>query len=411
MYKRFIKCGMSRKTYSLGKGRVLKVPIEGREEAGIIQNRNEIECYANSVNLGLNCFPKIISLSEDGKELVAQQANIISSETELNMFLNTLLRKYNCSNDTTATTLAYFCFGIDQLLRQHLIINGPTKANKDDFIVFCKKIVENQNQIDNGVPSYLTQFFGLRILRAAIALLALDMLANDHGRFNVFGEMIIFCLAHPNSLVYADFWNKDQWGLIDNRYVILDAGFSKKLQGSEHYRSIQRIPLEACQLSYPEQNSQTFNGQKLVEIHDPKGKSIDYKFFTSKNTEYILSAGGMSRRIKKACLNDDGLYDWTDKLVFTDYAHLREIMNVINTNGQKHEPTQIKFKKNEMLVNSINSSGRWTTTYKLSDFSLKPEIGKHMLEFKFDGDQGIISKWHPGHDVSVIEASLQKAEN
>lgn len=35
MYKRYIKCGMSRKSYSLGKGRCLKVPIEGREAAAI----------------------------------------------------------------------------------------------------------------------------------------------------------------------------------------------------------------------------------------------------------------------------------------------------------------------------------------------------------------------------------------
>lgn len=286
-------------------------------------------------------------------------------------------------------------------------MNGPDKFNEAGFREFCAECIKNAA----SEQRCLTAFYGLPILRSAIAQLVQPLLDEKSKMYKVFGDLIRFALDDDRRLVLADLWNKDQWGIAERdelQLVVLDAGFSRSLQYSEHYISLKRTPLDQCQLTYPKQNTGTFNGKKLIEIHDPTGKDISYKFFTSKNTEYILSSSGMSRRIKKACLPDDGLYGWTDKMIFTDYNHLRDVMSAINANTEKHEPTQIAFKKNKMCVNSINSAGRWTTTYALSDFSTVPEIGKHVLEFKFDGDQGVISKWHPGHAVSYIEPSLQK---
>ena len=401
---------MSRRTYLLENNTILKVPIEGREQAGIAQNKNEFECYNLAKSLGLSCFPEVLSISEDGTELVSNYAETIKDDYELSSYLEYMLNELQitinwnklqftiCQVDFSM--LAYFCFGIDQLLKQYFAINKIEKSNVNDFIKFCRICIEN----DQNNQVLLTDFFGIPIIREHITALALNMLEYNQCRYNVFGDLIRFCLAYPKHFVYADCWNYSQYGIIDDNYVIIDSGFSEELQTSKHYYSYKRIDIKECQLTYPGQNTYTFNGQPLSEIYDPNQKRIISKFFTSHNSEYILSADGMSRRIKKANLSDDGLYSWTDKLIFTSYDNLQDVVYIIRQNMKKNKPTQIKFDNNVMFVNSINSNGEWETIKQLNDFSLTPEIGKYVLEFKFDGNDGIISKHHPGHDVSYIEA-------
>lgn len=404
---------MSRRTYLLENNTVLKVPIKGREQTGIAQNKNEFECYNLAKSLGLSCFPEVLSVNDNGTELVSKYAKTIKDDYELSSYLEYILNEHQLTinwnklqftipNQLNFSMLAYFCFGIDQLLKQYFAINKTEKSNVNDFIMFCRICIENeQNNYDYVL---LTDFFGIPIIREHIAVLALNILEYNHDRYNVFGDLIKFCLAYPKQFVYADCWNYSQYGIIDDNYVIIDSGFSKELQTSKHYYSYKRIDINECHLTYPKQNTYTFNGQPLSEIYDPNQKKIISKFFTSHNSEYILSASGMSRRIKKANLSDDGLYSWTDKLIFTSYDNLQDVVYLIQQNMKKHKPTQIKFDNNVMLVKSINSNGEWETIKQLNDFSLIPEIGKYVLEFKFDGNDGIISKYHPGHSVSYIEA-------
>lgn len=149
-------------------------------------------------------------------------------------------------------------------------------------------------------------------------------------------DLLKFTMLKKLDFALEDLWNYSQWAILGKthkRFVVIDAGFSKKVQESGHYTRPRPIPLgNMIQTTLPEQNSRTFNGQSIDNIQDPHGKGIKSKFFTSKMSEYILSSDNMSRRIKKAGLQDDGLYQWSDKLVFMSYDHLKEVMDAIQKN-------------------------------------------------------------------------------
>ena len=78
---------MSRRTYLLENNTVLKVPIKGREQAGIAQNKNEFECYNLAKSLGLSCFPEVLSINDNGTELVSKYAKTIKDDYELSSYL------------------------------------------------------------------------------------------------------------------------------------------------------------------------------------------------------------------------------------------------------------------------------------------------------------------------------------
>lgn len=223
-------------------------------------------------------------------------------------------------------------------------------------------------------------------------------------------DLLKFTLIKKCDFALEDLWNSTQWALLGSkskkRFVVVDAGFSKEVQKTEHYNKHQEITsLANVATTIPEDKLSTFNGKDISDIKDPFGNKIKSKFFTSKASEYILSSTNMARRIKKAGLADDGLHQWKDKLVFVDYPELEKIMEAINSNSSKMMPTRVRSNwKSKLSIQSLSKNGNWKTSYVAKSITMDPVLGKHVLEFNFDGDN-IVKAWHPGHDVSYIQVS------
>lgn len=65
---KFISCGKSRCVY-VDDGICLKMPLPGRVDAGILQNREEFKLCKLAEELGFTCLPKAFSLDNDGHDL------------------------------------------------------------------------------------------------------------------------------------------------------------------------------------------------------------------------------------------------------------------------------------------------------------------------------------------------------
>ena len=72
---KFIGNGLSRMAYSDGNGTCVKIPVAGRVKAGVMQNRGEAECL--KLGEALRIFPKLRSLSRDGKILAVEECECV----------------------------------------------------------------------------------------------------------------------------------------------------------------------------------------------------------------------------------------------------------------------------------------------------------------------------------------------
>lgn len=68
---KFIAAGMTRRAFERD-GKCVKLPVPGREDAAVGQNRAEYRNFVLARSLGLVCFPEAYSISEDGTELVEE---------------------------------------------------------------------------------------------------------------------------------------------------------------------------------------------------------------------------------------------------------------------------------------------------------------------------------------------------
>lgn len=410
MGETFIGAGMTRRCFSLGGGRCVKRAVAGREDAAALQNRAEYENFRLAEELGLSCFPKAYSLSDDGLELVEEEAwtaNMVGSELET--AASEVLAAAGCRFDDfrgkTRISVLMFALGcVVKSLRKSgieyctfaAVMNSPSSAISPSAAL----------GMPEGTPQ--TEFFYTFDIGFLVSL-ARTVVRGTPG-FETLPQLLRFTFEKRFDFALEDLWNKSQWGAIDGRLVVVDAGFSREAQESDHYRREHPsdvVPLgSGVRTTMPGDGDRTFNGMALSDMRDPKGNAVRSKFFTSKNTEYVLSDGGMSRRIKKAGLSDDGLHVWTDRLTFIGRDSLFEFMDVMRRNSGMFRPTRIDSDwKTWLTASSVNGTGEWEVSYSTNDISAVPEIGKHVLEFWFDGD-GIVKGFHPGHDVSYIQEAV-----
>lgn len=212
-----------------------------------------------------------------------------------------------------------------------------------------------------------------------------------------------------------DLWNSDQWGLAagedgQERLVVIDSGYSKELADSAHYKKDSITPLNQCTLASEGSSPHTFNGVNLKEIKSPRGGSVVSKFYTK--SEYILADDGMSRHIKHLGLSDDGMWSWSDMLVFMPLDKLSELMRIVSkfmTLAKK-----ISYEGDTLLVEVPDGSERgWREVFRVEGISYEPKIGLNVCEFTFDGfdgKSGVMKRFHPGHDVTFIEDITQEAK-
>lgn len=411
----FLGAGTSRRTYSTSKRRCIKIPVEGREEAAALQNKAEFVNIKFAEASKLHCFPHAYSLSEDYKTLVVQKCEPVDNaalECAAQYVLCKAgydLEKYK--NVAAISTLAFSLGAVFKMLRdlkqkQEKQFNLPVlNPRHSELMALAENLISdcNEMQVMNFFYHFRFHDLGNLILTINSMKVRECMLARS------LKDLLKFTLLKKLDFAFEDLWNMTQWGIVGKdggtkRFIVLDAGFSYEVQKSGHYGVEPPIPLkDVVQTTCRLHNASAFNGESISEIHDPHGNSIKSKFFTSKMSEYILSSDNMARRIKKAGLQDDGLHQWTDKLVFVKYSDLLDVMNVIEKNASQQRPTRVESDwKTSLSLSSLNEDGQWTKSYTLSNFSVDPVIGQHVLEFNFDGD-GIVKSYHFGHDVSYIQ--------
>ena len=148
-----------------------------------------------------------------------------------------------------------------------------------------------------------------------------------------------------------------------------------------------------------------FNGERCTEILSKHGAPVEWKFYTSHGTEYVLSSIGEGRRIKQAGLQDDGLHMWTDKMVFVDEQDAVSAMNTMCSIQRTLTPVKIStsWEPNSTLDIQKLVGGAWQTQLSVVIQDTKPTVGKNVLEFMLDGDQGIVKAFHAGHDVTKLK--------
>lgn len=281
------------------------------------------------------------------------------------------------------------------------------KSGLDTYEKFASYCANRHSRVQVDDFDTVTFYYDFR--KRSVISLAARVTSAEGAKENelaaALAQLLRFTFATGGNFALEELWNARQWGFAQgSRLVALDAGFSRDEQRSGHYSSSRVTPLgEGVSTTMPSDASDTFNGKPLSRIRDPKGNGVRCKFFTSKNTEYILSDGNMARRIKKAGLRDDGLYQWTDRMSFVGRDTVFAVMREIGRNNERQMPTKVDSDwKSWLTLSSINGDGEWETTYSTNDISSDPALGKHVLEFNFDGD-GIVKGYHPGHDVSFIQ--------
>ena len=403
MKSKFIGAGMSRRVFSISTHRCQKVPVEGREEAAILQNRAEAANIQFAVKNHLKCFPVVYSVSSDGMKLTMQKCQPVQSNDDISMLQAQAMKvlqkagfnQMSYANCTPISTLMFALGAVESIMTK---CYGNVRIKDLPSIIMSLK---RQN-----VQFSFFYNFHIKDLGNLLDVI-FQMKSSENMLAKTLKDLLKFTFMKKFDFALEDLWNVTQWGIVGKgkkRFIVLDAGFSRSVQNSGHYTKAKPVPLSnQIKTTMPEDNADTFNGESLYDIHDPAGNIIKSKFFTSKMSEYILSSANMSRRIKKAGLQDDGLHAWNQKLVFIDYNKLVPVMQAIQSNMNKMMPTKIESDWSSwMKVKSIGEDGNWYTSYEANGLSADPVIGKHVLEFNFDGDN-VVRSWHPGHDVSYIQ--------
>lgn len=400
--KNFLGCGCSRIAWSLGDGTCLKTPIKERSEAGTLQNRLEYENFKLGEDENLTCFPKAKSHSEDWTEIVVEECKHLESDDDflkafgltdtLERKLKTAIKFANCQ--TCARFVGFWILGWLEGMTIEKACSLVQKSEKaelscsdlgkvlpfktlDDILAFLKIVVDAD--VSMSVHAAMTR-----------AILAESKFLCDILRFK---------LAHPNSLYIKDLWNIGQYGLaMDGRLVVIDAGYNHTIANSTHF-AIGRIVKE----TKTSNGFDTFNGQRCTEIISQTGSPVEWKFFTSNGTEYVLSATNQARRIKQAGLNDDGLHPWMDRMVFVDEQDAVDAINTIVEIKKTLTPIKLdtSWKSGAKLDIQKLVQGRWRTQLSVTIQDTKPQIGKNALEFMLDGY--IVKAAHAGHAVTKLK--------
>ena len=378
-----IGAGMSRLAYSDGNGTCVKVPVRYRESVGIMQNRAEADMLRAGAGLGV--FPDFYSISSDGTELAVEECGDIvktGSFVEFDRYNREILDEAGANRGDfgCATPLqrvawgmnVFDCYANDIDIRLHVeealakIGRGPHTSPKNGNLAIAGVIAKRINQ----------------------------------GCGDPWTRLVRFWLTRRD-FVLQEMWHDGQWGVrpSTSEIVVIDAGFTKAVQGSEHYqRDKILLPPDMAETGVPGR----FCGKPLAEIVSPKGAGVAYNFKTSKGSEYVLAKDRMSQRIKKAGLADDGLHRWMDRAVFVEYADVVKIMDEFRHNLTEQRPTRIiEAGKKWLALQTLNSSGKWYNSLCLPDAVRFPVKGRHVCEFMLD-ENNIVKCYHPGHDVIEI---------
>lgn len=383
---KFIGTGLSRMAYSDGAGICVKVPVKGRTKAGILQNKEEAACLKLGEWLGI--FPKLKSISKDGKALAVEECDCVLKSGELADFM-----KYNEEILIASGNVPVSDFGCNTAVMRVAWGLRPL-----DF--FANRLDIAPNALLSHLEKSSTSTFDAQTCND-FKISAFLLRRAIEGQTDSWTKLVRFWLAHRDRVVLQEMWHCGQWGIRKSTrgFVVLDAGFTKYTQSTDHYRRDGVL--------LPPDKAETgregyFCGKPFADIVSPKGKPVKYSFKTSKGSEYVLTEDRMSQRVKKAGLPDDGLHRWMDRSVFVEYSDLEKIMNELRNNNVEQRPTRLVESGVKWLAfQTLASDGEWRSTLTIKDASRVPVKGRHVCEFMFDGNR-IVKACHPGHDVTEV---------
>ena len=399
MVKQFLGSGCSRSVWSLGNKTCVKIPIEDRKEAGILQNKLEYENFKLGEAEDLHCFPKAISHNEDFSEIIVEECRHIKNDSELidSFSFPEEIKKHieaamKASNSPTfAQFIGFWIFGwLEGMSIEHVVNSSCSKLSRDAL----EKVLPFKNL--NDIYDFLGMLIKSDTSITTHARLVYILL--NHSNFLL--DVLKFKLNHPSNLFIRDLWNIKQFGISDDGHlVVIDAGYNIEIANSKHFAKNGALKKEVkCS-----EDLDTFNGEECNKITSPTGSPIEWKFFTSRGTEYVLSSEKQARRIKQAGLNDDGLHPWMDRMVFVDEKDAIDAMNTMARIQQTLTP--VKLDTDWMCGSKLNIQklvlGQWQTQLSVVIQDTNPQLGKNVLEFTLDGS--IVKQFHAGHDVTKLK--------
>lgn len=185
-------------------------------------------------------------------------------------------------------------------------------------------------------------------------------------------------------------------------------------------------------LTRPGTSPNTFNEEELNNIRDPQGRRIIGKFYTAQGSEYIISEGGSTRRIKSFHFNtggeDAGLHNWMKHAFFTKNERFGEAAYLFMDSGFDIAIME-EFGKAILRVKSKQNGDWYTATWKqvypkavekgliqdgeiIVDISHTPVIGYSLFEYEDDpGNNFTAKRVHPGSKVSYIDTMMKSYIN
>jgi len=415
--KKFIAAGSCRRVFSNGDGTCVKIAISERLAAGSEQNRAEYSCLNAKDSSGnhFSCFPKAISSSEDFSQIEVEEVEHAADYMFDDAFSKYIDMNVVCSNDFKRLD-SYQGIRIENsFVRWFAFVFCG-------FFDGCLPIMKNENvchdtveDVQAFVSSYQKWTAGIESLVDTSTKFLNEIVAQkDSNRaFKSLYDLMSFYLMYgrSQSFLLADLWMERQWGVRRSKetgmvesFVVLDAGYSKTLADSEHYRREKITPLHETEMTYPGSQPDRFDKKKLSEIMSPRNGRVVSKFYTK--SEYIMTDDGMSTHIKHLNLSDDGKWPWSDKMTFMPMDKLTVVMRAIRDNMAFAK--KLTFHDEGFITLEIpdGSEYGWTEVMRVDEVSYKPVIGLHVCEFTFDGfdgKSGIMKQYHPGHDVTWIE--------
>ena len=397
--KKFLGVGCSRVAWSLGDGTCLKVPIKERQEPGIWQNKQEFENFKLGEKNGLICFPKAVKHNRDYSKIWVEECKTLKTQEQLldafdwpEEWRAKVVEICNFSKIPPSQFIGFWVFGwLEDINVERARPLVGDKVSDEELI----KIVPFKSLVDT------MKFFELATKNTSSPMhVHVCLVANLVGKSQVLLNLLKFKFEYPEKLYIRDIWNLNQWGLSqDGKLVVIDAGYNHTIANSSHFARDRRIVKEVVK----SEDFDTFNGQKCNEIFSPSGSPVEWKFFTSRGTEYVLSAKHQARRIKQAGLNDDGLYPWMDRMVFVDEQDAINAMNTIVDIQRTLTPVKLETTWESGATLDIQKlvQDQWQTQLSVTIQDTKPQIGKNVLEFMLDGC--IVKTFHAGHAVTKLK--------
>lgn len=370
----------------------------------MMQNMNEYKILSEFANR-YSCFPKAIRMMHDYSVIEVEQCKMADAHklfydiVDDKAIHDIVIDDSNYLNRIDPFSYVplnmefnrWFAFAFRTIL--DLVLEQFSAKTIDDVLISLNAIEQYQSSLSDKYCQYA---------RSGHIFLT-RLIENENKSAKSLLDLIKFHIEYGYSRGFelADLWNVEQWGLSsDGRLMVVDVGYSKSLSCSKYYR---RISIDHnIKPAEPGSSPYTFNGYLLSQIRSPFGNPIKCKFYTK--SEYILSVDNMSRHIKHANLSDDGLWDWSDKLVFVEKDNLFKFIDEMNAMNFLHAK-KIEFTDDYLTVSQLDENGNWKIGAFLP-YQTEPNIGMHICEFyidQFTGKSGILKNYHPGHDVTYIE--------